>query len=160
MLLLHSTAFAIGDHVFPRSYSVNRKVKWLPGRRTSSLDTRMFTVQCADGIHRHHIDQIRQCENLARACSTVSRGVSFPDKRTVRAASPPRSPVRETPMRNGTPTADPWRITNRSKGGVTLFKRWRNNIPNNNKTFCDDACGGRYLCNDKIQRRRYHYLVA
>ena len=36
-----------------------RKVKWLPGRITSSLDTRMFTVQCTDGIHRRHIDNMR-----------------------------------------------------------------------------------------------------
>ena len=57
---LHSTALTIRNNVFVRSCGVNRKVKWLPGRITSSLGTCMFTVHCADGIglHRRHIDQI------------------------------------------------------------------------------------------------------
>ena len=38
---------------------LNRRVKWIPGRITSSVGTRMFNVQCADGVHRRHVDQMR-----------------------------------------------------------------------------------------------------
>ena len=101
---LHSTTFAIRDHVFVRSYGVNRKVKWTPGRITSSLGTRMFTVQCADGIHRRHIDQMRHRVKTSPALvQPPVEELRFPTD--VRAASPPRSPIRETPTRDGSPTA-------------------------------------------------------
>ena len=100
---LHSTTFAIRDHVFVRSYGVNRKVKWTPGRITSSLGTRMFTVQCADGIHRRHIDQMRHRVKTSPALVPPVEELRFPTD--VRAASPPRSPIRETPTRDGSPTA-------------------------------------------------------
>ena len=101
---LHSTTFAIRDHVFVRSYGVNRKVKWTPGRITSSLGTRMFTVQCADGIHRRHIDQMRHWVKTSPALvQPPVEELRFPTD--VRAASPPRSPIRETPTRDGSPTA-------------------------------------------------------
>ena len=98
---LHSAKFAIWDHIFFRSYGGNRNVKWIPGRISSSLGTRMFTVQCADGIHRRHIDQMR--EVFARACSNASRGASHSDDE--RAASPPRSPIRAHPTRDNSPAA-------------------------------------------------------
>ena len=53
------TKFSNGEHVFIRHYGVNRRVKWIPGRITSSVGTRMFNVQCADGVHRRHVDQMR-----------------------------------------------------------------------------------------------------
>ena len=99
---LHSTAFAIGDHVFVRSYGVNRKVKWLPGRMTSSLGTRMFTVQCTDDIHRRHIDQMRHRVKTSPApVPPPVEELRLPTY--VRAASPPRSPIRETTTRDVSP---------------------------------------------------------
>ena len=94
---LYSTAFAIGDHVFVRNYGVNRKVKWLPGRITSSLSTRVFTVKCTDGIHRRHIDQMRHRVKTSPApVPPLVEELRLPTY--LRAASPPRSPTRETPM--------------------------------------------------------------
>ena len=47
------TKFSNGDHVFIRNYGVNRRVKWVPGRVTSSVGTRMFivvmSIRCARG---------------------------------------------------------------------------------------------------------------
>ena len=103
---LHSAKFAIGDHVFVRSYGVNRKVKWIPGRISSSLGTRMFTVQSADGIHRRHIDQMRRRVKTSPArIHTPVEELRFPTYE--RAASPPRSPIRETPKRDYTRIASP-----------------------------------------------------
>ena len=62
------TTFSNGDHVFIRSYGVNRRVKWVPGRVTSSVGTRMFNVQCADGVHR--VMSIR-CARGSKACPRV-----------------------------------------------------------------------------------------
>ena len=39
------TKYANGDHVLIRNYGINRKVKWVPGRVTSSVGTGMFIVQ-------------------------------------------------------------------------------------------------------------------
>ena len=75
-----------------------------PGRITSSLGTRMFTVHCADGIHRRHIDQMRHRVKTSPALvQPPVEEFRFPTD--VRAASPPRSPIRETPTRDGSPTA-------------------------------------------------------
>ena len=53
------TKLSNGDHVIIRNYGMNRRVKWVPGRVTSSVGTRMFNVQCADRVHRRHVDQMR-----------------------------------------------------------------------------------------------------
>ena len=70
------TKFSIGDHVFIRNYGVNRRLKWIPGRITSSVGTRMFNVQCADGVHRRHVDQMRHrvksCPRIRSHKSTSS----------------------------------------------------------------------------------------
>ena len=44
-----SNGEAMQRSVFIRNYGVNRRVKWIPGRITSSVGIRMFNVQCADG---------------------------------------------------------------------------------------------------------------
>ena len=101
---LHSAKFAIGDHVFVRSYGGNRKVKWIPGRKSSSLGTRIFTVQCADGIHRRHIDQMRhRVKSSPALVQTPVEELRFPTDEL--AASPPRSPIRGHPTRDNSPAA-------------------------------------------------------
>ena len=56
---------------------VNRRAKWIPGRVTYSVGTRMFIVQCADGVHRRHVDQMRhvQGQSLAHVFAAIGRPV-------------------------------------------------------------------------------------
>ena len=92
--------FSNGDHVFIRNYGVNRRVKWVPGRVTSSVGTRMFNVQCADGVHRRHVDQMRQ---RVKVLPTYSQPPvdEFRFPVATRSATPtPGSPRCETPTRD------------------------------------------------------------
>ena len=94
------TKFSNGDHVFIRNYGVNRKVKWVPGRLTSSVGTRMFNVQCADGVYRRHVDQMRQ---RVKVLPTYSQPPvdEFRFPVATRSATPtPGSPRCETPTRD------------------------------------------------------------
>ena len=94
------TKFSNGDHVFIRNYGVNGRVKWVPGRVTSSVGTRMFNVQCADGVHRRHVDQMRQ---RVKVLPTYSQPpvdeFRFPVA-TRSATQTPGSPRCETPTRD------------------------------------------------------------
>ena len=94
------TKFSNGDHVFIRNYGVNRRVKWVPGRVTSSVGTRMFNVQCADGVHRRHVDQMRQ---RVKVLPTYSQPPvdEFRFPVATRSATPtPGTPRCETPTRD------------------------------------------------------------
>ena len=76
------TKFSNGDHVFIRNYGVNRRVKWVPGRVTSSVGTRMFNVQCADGpLRRGPSSSCRsdapEGQSLAHVFAATSRRVPF-----------------------------------------------------------------------------------
>ena len=89
-----------GDHVFIRNYGVNRRVKWIPGRITSSVGTRMLNVQCADGVHRRHVDQMR---HRVKVLPTYSQPPvdEFRFPVATRSATPtPGSPRCETPTRD------------------------------------------------------------
>ena len=91
------TKFSNRYHVFIRNYGVNRRVKWIPGRVTSSMGTRMFNVQCADGVHRRHVDQMRQRVNVLPTCSQPPVD-EFRFPVATRSATPtPGSPRCETP---------------------------------------------------------------
>ena len=92
--------FSNGDHVFIRNYGVHRRVKWIPGRITSSVGTRMFNVQCADGVHRRHVDQMR---HRVKVLPTYSQPPvdEFRVPVATRSATPtPGSPRCETPTRD------------------------------------------------------------
>ena len=94
------TKFSNADHVFIRNYGINRRVKWVPGRVTSSVGTRMFNIQCADGVHRRHVDQMRQ---RVKVLPTYSQPPvdEFRFPVATRSATPtPGSSRRETPTRD------------------------------------------------------------
>ena len=70
----------------------------------SSLGTRMFTKQCAYGVQRRHIDQLRHLVRFSAALvQTPVEELRCPtDERT---ASPPRSPIRGPPTRDDSPAS-------------------------------------------------------
>ena len=94
------TKFSNGDHVFIRNYGVNHRVKWVPGRYTSSVGTRMSSVQCADGVHRRHVDQMcHRFKFLPTYSQPPVDEFRFPV--ATRSATPtPGSPRCETPTRD------------------------------------------------------------
>ena len=63
--------FSNGNHVFIRNYGLTRRVNWIPGRVTSSVGTRMFNVQCADG------SIVVMSIRCARVFAATSRRVPF-----------------------------------------------------------------------------------
>ena len=94
------TKFSNGDHVVIRNYGVNLRVKWIPGRITSSVGTGMFNVQCADGVHRRHVDQMRHSVKVLPTCSQPPVD-EFRFPVATRSATPtPGSPRCETPTRD------------------------------------------------------------
>ena len=90
----------VANHVFIRNYGVNRRVKWVPGRVTSSMGTSMFNVQCVDGVHRRHVDQMRQRVKVLPTCSQPPvNEFRFPV--VTRSATPtPGTPRCERPTRD------------------------------------------------------------
>ena len=70
------TKFSNGDHVFIRNYGVNRRVKWIPGRITSSVGTRMFNV-CWRGPLSSCRSDAPQGQSLAHVFAATSRRVPF-----------------------------------------------------------------------------------
>ena len=84
---LHSAKFAIGDHVFIRSYGGNQKVKWIPAvcrrhtspsRRSDASPGEVFAhalfKRFSNELHLHHVRQyvdIRRGTTLLRLLKTA-----------------------------------------------------------------------------------------